>query len=136
VITAPSPKPCSAWGGDSSRERAILSTRACGPYGRRPSVRPRPACGLRSRRHLALHVAVARATPGSVLVVSVGDVPPEVLGRSTDRAAVPLGSPPLIDGCVRDADSFEVTTSLSLAQGLALRAYQQGPRRVGSREPW
>ena len=85
--------------------------------------------------NLAIHVAVARATPGSVLVADVGDVNDrgywgEVLTTGAEsRGLVGL----VIDGCVRDVDALEAHGFPVFSAGIALRgATKISPGSVGA----
>lgn len=73
--------------------------------------------------NLAIHVAVVEAPPGSVLAVTVGDLPArgywgEVLTLAAMGARV---AGLVIDGCVRDVESFERHGFPVFARGVALR---------------
>jgi 4-hydroxy-4-methyl-2-oxoglutarate aldolase len=73
--------------------------------------------------NLAIHVAVIEAPPGSVLAVTVGDLPArgywgEVLTVAAVRARV---AGLVLDGCVRDIESFERHRFPVFARGTALR---------------
>jgi 4-hydroxy-4-methyl-2-oxoglutarate aldolase len=85
--------------------------------------------------NLAIHVAVARAAGGSVLVADVGDVSErgywgEVLTTGAEaRGLVGL----VIDGCVRDVGALEEHGFPVFSAGIALRgATKNSPGRVGS----
>jgi 4-hydroxy-4-methyl-2-oxoglutarate aldolase len=73
--------------------------------------------------NLAIHVAVVEAPPGSVLAVTVGDLPArgywgEVLTIAATCARV---AGLVIDGCARDVESFERHGFPVFARGTALR---------------
>lgn len=85
--------------------------------------------------NLAIHVAVARAASGSVLVVDVGDVNArgywgEVLTTGAEaRGLVGL----VIDGCVRDVEALEAHGFPVFSAGIALPgATKSSPGSVGS----
>lgn len=90
--------------------------------------------------NLALHVAVAGAPAGSVLAVNVGDLPLRgYWGEVLTVAAVSQGLNGLvIDGCVRDTDTFERHSFAVFATGTALTGTSKdrggsvgGPTPVG-----
>ena len=72
--------------------------------------------------NLAIHVGVTRATPGSVLVVDVGDQPElgywgEVLTTAAEAAGI---AGLVIDGCVRDVDALAAHGFPVFSAGIAL----------------
>jgi 4-hydroxy-4-methyl-2-oxoglutarate aldolase len=73
--------------------------------------------------NLAIHVAVAESPPGSVLAVSVGDLPNRgYWGEVLTIAASYRGIGGLvIDGCVRDTDTFVNHFFPVFARGAALK---------------
>lgn len=126
---------------------ADLGTATLGESGARllpPRIRPvwpgaalaAPAYPVRCTPgdNLAIHVAVARAPVGSVLVVDVGDVPErgywgEVL--TTAAAARGLGGL-VIDGGVRDVDALARRGFPVFSHGIALRgATKTSPGAAG-----
>src|SRR5215469_17431877 len=85
--------------------------------------------------NLALHAAVARATPGSVLAVSfAGESVRGYWGEVLTTAAEAAGIVALvIDGEVRDVAAIEQHGFPVFARGAALRgATKQGPGAVGT----
>ena len=86
--------------------------------------------------NLAIHVAVAEAPAGSVLVVSVGDEPArgywgEVLTTGAESRGL-MGL--VIDGGVRDVDALEAHGFPVFSAMIALRgATKQNPGSVGGR---
>lgn len=85
--------------------------------------------------NLAIHVAVAEAPPGAVLVASVGDEPArgywgEVLTTGAQARDI---SGLVIDGGVRDVDALRGHGFPVFASMVALRgATKEGPGRVGT----
>lgn len=72
--------------------------------------------------NLGIHVGVTRATPGSVLVVDVGDEPElgywgEVLTTAAEAAGI---AGLVIDGCVRDVDALAAHGFPVFSAGIAL----------------
>jgi 4-hydroxy-4-methyl-2-oxoglutarate aldolase len=85
--------------------------------------------------NLAVHVGVARAPAGSVLVVDVGDEPERgYWGEVLTTAAESRGLTGLvIDGCVRDTAALAEHAFPVFATGVALPgATKQRPGRVGT----
>lgn len=85
--------------------------------------------------NLAIHIAVATARPGSVLVVEIGTGDPYgYWGEVLSTAAQARGIAGLvIDGGVRDLDALEAKAFPVFAATIALRGAQKvGPGRVGS----
>jgi 4-hydroxy-4-methyl-2-oxoglutarate aldolase len=88
----------------------------------------------RAGDNLAVHVAVAGAGVGDVLVVTVGDEPEfGYWGEVLTVAAQARGVAGLvIDGCVRDLDALEARRFPVFARGVALPgAAKAGPGAVG-----
>jgi 4-hydroxy-4-methyl-2-oxoglutarate aldolase len=84
--------------------------------------------------NLAIHVAVAEAPPGSVLVVNVGHEPARgYWGEVLTTGAEARGLRGLvIDGGVRDVDALEAHGFAVFSTMIALRgATKQGPGRIG-----
>lgn len=84
--------------------------------------------------NLAIHVAVARAPEGSVLVADVGDVNDRgYWGEVLTTGAESRGLRGLvIDGCVRDVDALEAHGFPVFSAGIALRgATKSSPGSVG-----
>jgi len=72
--------------------------------------------------NLGIHVGVVQATPGSVLVVDVGDEPElgywgEVLTTAAETAGI---AGLVIDGCVRDVDALAAHRFPVFSAGIAL----------------
>ena len=72
--------------------------------------------------NLAIHVAVTRAEPGSVLVIDVGDEPElgywgEVLTTAAEARGI---AGLVIDGCVRDVDALAAHGFPVFSSGVAL----------------
>jgi len=84
--------------------------------------------------NLAIHVGVARAEAGSVLVVDVGDEPElgywgEVLTTAAEAAGI---AGLVIDGCVRDVDAIAAHGFPVFSAGIALTgATKDRPGSVG-----
>jgi len=72
--------------------------------------------------NLGIHVGVTRSTPGSVLVVDVGDAPElGYWGEVLTTAAEAVGLAGLvIDGCVRDVDALAAHGFPVFSAGIAL----------------
>jgi 4-hydroxy-4-methyl-2-oxoglutarate aldolase len=89
--------------------------------------------------NLAIHVAVAHAEPGEVLVVDVEGVHEfgywgEVLTVGAQARGI---AGLVIDGCVRDVDALERRRFPAFARGAALPgATKNRPGRVGHRLQW
>lgn len=85
--------------------------------------------------NLAVHVAVAAAPAGAVLVVDVGDVPDRgYWGEVLTTAAQARGLAGLvIDGCVRDVAALERLAFPVFSRGGPTGCHQEqpGPRRTG-----
>ena len=83
--------------------------------------------------NLAIHVAVARAAEGSVLVADVGDVNDRgYWGEVLTTGAESCGLRGLvIDGCVRDVDALRHTGSRSSRRGSRERGDREPPGSVG-----
>ena len=84
--------------------------------------------------NLAIHVAVTRAEPGSVLVITVGDEPElGYWGEVLTTAAEVRGIAGLvIDGCVRDVDALAAHGFPVFSAGIALTgATKDRPGSVG-----
>ncbi|HXW34113.1 MAG TPA: hypothetical protein VEJ87_05995 [Acidimicrobiales bacterium] len=86
--------------------------------------------------NLAIHVGVAHASPGSVLVADVGDLPERgYWGEVLATAALSRGLRGLvIDGCVRDTAALETLGFPVFSAGVALRgATKTASGEVGTR---